>query len=306
MSNDPHRRTRLPGCPTLCATVGLVICSMSDSWPRNVQTNDDGIVVLRVGGGKREEWGHLPRGEQVCLHVRRRWAQARTHRRHVCPPQASSRVGLACTQMARTPPLPSPTDNEISPPCVSSCPSSKDSPPSHTKPLTGVCAPEGYVEQDSKKSIPANLASQYRHVGLPVQETQRNTNTDLHDKHTRSGAIGTARRVMSTSGSGSQPTRILRPPRRHSRRSDQQRRSERMPHRRHATRGSGALSEADGRSSCIVSGIGDGCATRRRQRAGNRGICFGRRVPHVTRAVVRAFEGLRRTKTFDGIRESVE
>lgn len=113
------------------------------------------------------------------LHVRRRWAQARTHRRHVCPPQASSRVALACTQIVRTPPLASPTDNEISPPCVSSCPSSKDSPPSHTKPFTAVCAQEGSVEERGK-SIPADLASQYRHVGLPVREhnatqTQRYT-----------------------------------------------------------------------------------------------------------------------------------
>lgn len=61
--------------------------------------------------------------------------------------------------------------------------------------------------------------------------------------------------------------------------------------------------EADGRSSCIVGG---GCATRRRQRAGNHGISCSRGMPRVTRAVVRVFQGLGCTKTFDGAGESVE
>lgn len=39
---------------------------------------------------------------------------------------------------------------------------------------------------------------------------------------------------------------------------------------------------------------------------GNRGICRGRRMPHVTRAVVRVFQGLGRAKIFDGVRESIE
>lgn len=101
------------------------------------------------------------------------------------PTTRLSTIGIITCRLSmhansQDPSPPSPTDNEISPPCVSSCPSSKDSPPSHTKPFTRVRAPEGYVEEGRGKSTSADLASQYRHVGLPVREhnaTQTQTHT---------------------------------------------------------------------------------------------------------------------------------
>lgn len=165
---------------------------MSDSWPGNVQTNDDGIEEIRVGGeNSRMESSHSRGG---------RPARQTAVGTHAYPPATRlSTTGivtcrLACTQKVRAPPLPSPTDNEISPPCVSLCPSSRDSPPSHTKPSEAVCAQEGYVEEREGYSGRSGVAVPARRIA--GARTQRNTNTctNIH-----SGAIGTARRVMSTS-----------------------------------------------------------------------------------------------------------
>lgn len=177
---------------------------------------------------------------------------------------------------------------------MSSCPSSKDSPPSRTKPFTGVCAPEGYVEEGRGKSIPADLASQYRHVGLPVREHNA-TQTQTH-------TINTLTRAQSEPRGESCP-----PPDRGRNRRESSAHGDTHAeatskdaasecHAADTPRG-GAVhyNEADGRSSCIVGG---GCATRHRQRAGNHGICCGRGMPHVTREVVQVFQVLGREKTF--------
>lgn len=141
--SSPSPQHQTPRLPYSVRNSRLVICGMSDSLPGNVQMNDDGIVKKNQGRrGRTVEWSHLAPGEDG-LHVRRRGAHTRTHKRHVCPPQSPSGVALVCSEKVRTPHLPSPTDNEISPPCVSLCPSSRDSPPSHTKPFAAVRAQEG-------------------------------------------------------------------------------------------------------------------------------------------------------------------
>lgn len=186
----------------------LVICGISDSWPGNVQTNDDGIEFSqgRRGEDRRME-SSSSRGEG-CLHVRRRWAHTHTHQRHVCP-QASSRVGLPCTQIVRTPPLPSPIDNEISSPCMSSCPSSKDSPQSHTSlPRLSVLKKVLRREREGgEKANPADLASQYLHVGLPVRECKVVHKNILIHTRARSERGGESC-PHPNRGLGLQPTRV--------------------------------------------------------------------------------------------------
>lgn len=283
VSKYPHRTTRLHQWPTLCEAVGwlfVVYPTHGSEMFRRTMTASSFSQGRR--GEDRRMGSSSSRGEG-CLHVRRRWAHTRTHQRHVCPPQASSRVGFPCTQVVRAPLLPSPIDNEISSPCVSSCPSSKDSPPSHTeKPSTArLCSRRFCAEEEKEKKRPTRPIWR-RSTGTSdcrcenvMQYTKTYTYTLGRDRdgaashvHIRIEGSGCNRRESASARGDAHSEAISKDV------------SERMPDRGYATRG-GAGPALDRRSCCLVVAavvVERFGAGKRRAPAGRGASVVGRRV----------------------------
>lgn len=225
-----------------------------------------------------ESWSSPRKG---CLHVSRRWAHRYPPaKRHVCPPQVSSRVGQNARRQSG-PLLPSPA-LQITGYHFHACHHAyhrkiaRNVTPNLPK---AVCAREGYAEE--KKAFRPIWR---RSTG--TSDCRCNSATQRIHKHKHTPRARSEPRGESCptrmGGVVSQPTESSACGDTHSVAGE--------CHIADTPRGERCttMRRTGGRSSCIVvvvARLGAG------KRARSHDIFFGRRIPHVTRAVVRVFRG---------------
>lgn len=170
------------------------------------------------------------------------------HRRHVCP--LHTPLHAAMHKGSQDPSPASPIDNEISPPCGSSCPSWIDSPPSHNGPPQAVCA-QGRLCRRTMKDILVQSGVAVPSRRIAGASARRNLNTDK--KTLGRDRNRAASHVHDPDQGIGQPTGM--PPAGSHSEATSKDLSGRIPHRRRATGEKGALRRAEsagGRLSCLL------------------------------------------------------